>query len=154
MSTTISVNRHRTPQKILVPVDLSHRSEVAIEYAATLAACFDAQLVLFTNIDDAERAALQEYATAEECSVPDAAEAQLRRLAHVYAPDRECTIEVRFEDHAGEGILAAAHRQHADAIVMASHGRTGMTRWRLGSMAEKIARGADVPVTIIPARDL
>jgi nucleotide-binding universal stress UspA family protein len=36
---------------------------------------------------------------------------------------------------------------------MASHGRSGMSRWMLGSVAEKLARSADVPVTIVPVRD-
>jgi nucleotide-binding universal stress UspA family protein len=39
-----------------------------------------------------------------------------------------------------------------DLIVMTSHGRTGFTRWLLGSVAEKLVRGAPVPVCIVPAR--
>jgi nucleotide-binding universal stress UspA family protein len=39
-----------------------------------------------------------------------------------------------------------------DLIVMTSHGRTGFTRWLLGSVAEKLVRSAPVPVCIVPAR--
>jgi nucleotide-binding universal stress UspA family protein len=39
-----------------------------------------------------------------------------------------------------------------DLIVMTSHGRTGFTRWLLGSVAEKLVRSAPIPVCIVPAR--
>ncbi|MDH3707202.1 MAG: universal stress protein [Acidimicrobiia bacterium] len=44
-------------------------------------------------------------------------------------------------DHAG-----------ADLVVMASHGRSGMTRWLLGSMTEKLVRASEVPVLVVPVR--
>ena len=40
----------------------------------------------------------------------------------------------------------------SDLIVMTSHGRTGFTRWLLGSVAEKLVRSAPAPVCIVPAR--
>lgn len=46
-------------------------------------------------------------------------------------------------------LLAAAHSHQADLIVLCSHGYTGMTRWVLGSVAEKVARHAAVPVLIL-----
>ncbi|MCC6790637.1 MAG: universal stress protein [Thermomicrobiales bacterium] len=40
-----------------------------------------------------------------------------------------------------------------DVLVMSSHGRTGVRRWVLGSVAEKLIRLADVPVVLVPARE-
>jgi nucleotide-binding universal stress UspA family protein len=37
-------------------------------------------------------------------------------------------------------------------IVMATHGRSGFERWRLGSIAERVVRHSPVPVTVIPTR--
>lgn len=142
------------PTKTLVPVDLSKRSERALDYAASLAGSSNAELVLATNVSHEERDALNEYAKSEGFSIPEAAETTLARLASEQAPGLKSSIVVRFADTAAAGILEAVDLSGADAIVMASHGRSGMTRWALGSVTEKIIRTADIPVTVIPARDL
>lgn len=54
-------------------------------------------------------------------------------------------------DPAG-GILEAAVRSKADLIVIGSHGRTGLERFLLGSVAERVVRQAEVPVLTVPAR--
>lgn len=139
--------------KILVPVDLSKRSERALAYAALLAGACGADLVLATNVSHEEHAALNEYAKREGFTITEAAEATLARLASHHAPGLTSSVVVRFADSAAAGILEAVESSGADAIVMASHGRSGMTRWALGSVTEKIIRTADIPVTVIPARD-
>lgn len=141
------------PTKILVPIDLSKRSERAIDHAADLAAAVDAELVLVTNVNLPEREVLEGYGESEGLSVADAAEALLRRLAHEHAPNITSSVIVRFDDFPAEGILHAVDESGADAVVIASHGRSGMSRWMLGSVAEKLARSSDVPVTIVPVRD-
>jgi len=45
-------------------------------------------------------------------------------------------------------ILSVANSSHADLIVLCSHGYTGMTRWVLGSVAEKVVRHAPIPVVV------
>lgn len=51
---------------------------------------------------------------------------------------------------AAEGIIAEAKRLEADAIVMGSHGRTGLKHLLMGSVAEHVLRGCGRPVLIIP----
>src|SRR5262245_43526320 len=46
-------------------------------------------------------------------------------------------------------IAQAARREHADTIVMSSHGRTGLGRWIFGSVAEDVLRTADLPVLLV-----
>ncbi len=140
------------PQTILVPIDLSSRSLVGLDYAAMLAAATGASLLLFCNVNVPERAVLEGYAAAEHLSVDEAGIAQLRHYADTRATGIEARAFVSYDDSPAHGILQAATMNEVDAIVIASHGRTGMTRWLLGSIAEKIARTAEVPVIIVPAR--
>lgn len=141
------------PTKILVPVDLSKRSEHPIEYAAQLADRIGSELVLVTNVDLAERRVLEEDARFEGLSAAEAATSALRTLGATHAPSVELSVIVRFHNSAANGILHALDDSGADAIVMGSHGRSGMSRWTLGSVAEKVVRSATVPVTILPIRD-
>ena len=55
-------------------------------------------------------------------------------------------IEARF---AAEGILAAAERLDVDLIAVASHGRSGIKRAVLGSVAEEVSRRSARPVLIV-----
>jgi nucleotide-binding universal stress UspA family protein len=50
---------------------------------------------------------------------------------------------------ADECIVEYATRQHADMIVMATHGRSGISRWLIGSVAERVVRWSCIPVLII-----
>ena len=140
------------PERILVPLDLSERSERAVEYAAGLARHLGSSIVLVVNVNDPERSALEEFAHDERITIEQAAEAALGRVASRLASDLETTVTVRSADSPVEGILEAVEYTDSDMIVVASHGRTGMTRWLLGSVAEKLARGSDVPVLIVPTR--
>jgi nucleotide-binding universal stress UspA family protein len=45
-------------------------------------------------------------------------------------------------------ILEAAREQRADAIALATHGRGGVRRWLLGSVADKVVRAAHIPVLL------
>ncbi len=141
------------PKKILVPVDLSKRSEVGVEYAAMLANSFDAELVVMLNVNLPERALLEELAAGENIGLDEAGKAAVHRIIVTRAPDATSSIEICYRDFPGDAILDVADAEQVDMIVIASHGRSGMSRWMLGSVAEKIARGAKVPVVIVPARD-
>lgn len=140
------------PRTILVPIDLSVRSLLGLDYAAMLAKATGASLVLYCNVNLPERSLLEEFGAAEHLSIDDAGQLQLRRHAERRAPGVDATVVVGYDDSPAHGILHAAEVNGVDMIVIASHGRTGMTRWLLGSIAEKIARTTTVPVVIVPAR--
>lgn len=148
MSEPVFVSR---PARILVPVDLSPRAEIAIAHAAMLAEACDAELLLVTNVNLPEQAALEEFARGEE-TIDEAADAALRCIASRLAPGIPVSTLATFADFPADGILDAAERHAADMIVVASHGRGGVKRWLLGSVAEKLARGSHVPVVVVPAR--
>jgi nucleotide-binding universal stress UspA family protein len=52
---------------------------------------------------------------------------------------------------AAEQIVDFAGVEKADLIIMASHGRSGFSRWAMGSVAEKVFRGSNVPILLIKA---
>lgn len=141
-----------TATRILVPLDLSERSEAAAEYGADLARALTAQLILVVNVNEPERRMLEHFAHEEQITLEQAAEAALRRVARRWAEDLDVRVMVRQADNAVVGLLEAIDHADADLVVMASHGRSGMTRWLLGSMTEKLVRAADVPVLVVPVR--
>jgi hypothetical protein len=71
----------KQPNKILVPSDLSDRSEVGIAYAAMLAEHLGSELVIMVNVNLPERAVLEEFAGAEHLSLEEAGEAAWRGVA-------------------------------------------------------------------------
>jgi nucleotide-binding universal stress UspA family protein len=50
---------------------------------------------------------------------------------------------------AAENLIEAASQTHVDLLVLATHGRTGIARWRLGSVADKVVRESPVPTLVI-----
>jgi nucleotide-binding universal stress UspA family protein len=73
-------------------------------------------------------------------------------LAHLAASDMLAGIVTTTEVFRGLpalAIIAAARSSHADIIVICSHGYTGATRWALGSVAEKVAFHAPIPVLVL-----
>jgi nucleotide-binding universal stress UspA family protein len=141
------------PKKILVPVDLSTRSEIGVAYAAMWAETTGAELVMMANVSLPEREVLEEFAAREELTIEQAAEAAIHRIVVAHAPNATISTVLRFENFPADAILDVAASEEVDLIVVASHGRSGMTRWMLGSVAEKIARNAEVPILIVPARE-
>lgn len=136
---------------ILVPTDFSEYSDAALEYASRLAADTGATLQLLHVHDTrALGTALGEtsYLFAENWEEERGrAEQQLKHTMPM-APD------VRCEHHMLVGvpdsdIVAFAGDHKTDLIVMASHGRTGISRLVMGSVAEAVMRRAPCPVLIV-----
>ncbi|MDD5038356.1 MAG: universal stress protein [Dehalococcoidales bacterium] len=59
----------------------------------------------------------------------------------------KCSVRVGAD--AANEILKAANQMKADLIAISTHGRTGISRWALGSVADKIMRGGDIPVLMV-----
>jgi len=143
---------------ILVTLDGSPLSESAIEPALALGYGFDVKVTL---------ANLVEYPNhLESVYLPDAIEVIRKKIEdrRRAAEEELDVISERLEAegnkvdrvsrvvaHVAEGILACAAERGADVIAMASHGRGGVQRLLLGSVADKVLRGADRPVLIVRA---
>jgi nucleotide-binding universal stress UspA family protein len=138
--------------KIVVPLDLSTTSARAIEPAVHAARCFGDELQFVTVAGDRIRSDLRDAAESEHASIPEMIEAYLKSaVAEVEGVSAGYEVLVG-EDAAHAIIEYAAIHDSVRMIVIASHGRSGFERWRLGSVAERVVRHSDVPVLVVPAR--
>jgi nucleotide-binding universal stress UspA family protein len=131
----------------LIPLDDSPQASLALPFAATLARAADGRLALVRAVPpcalgDGDPIAAQLRAMAE-------AESELGATASALAASGVRTTAGLAVDEPSIAILEAARRASADMIVMSAHGwhRTGC--WEAG-VADRVLRGARVPVMIIP----
>jgi nucleotide-binding universal stress UspA family protein len=144
-------------QRILVPIDGSATSERSLQEAIRLAdgkarlrMIYVLEEILPLNAEDytyIDYAALQETAR-------HAGERALAQAAAKVQPSG-MTAETALLEASGEHIASvikddALHWQ-ADLIVIGTHGRSGLSRLLLGSVAEGVVRGASVPVLLVRA---
>ena len=141
------------PSKILAPVDLSVRSKAGVRAAGLLARRCGATVFLHVNVNEPEVEQLTAQGGLRTMTMREMACAFLDAWAEEMLPDLPSRTLVTFAPVPSEGVLEAACRSGADLIVTASHGRSGISRWVLGSVTERIARDADVPVMIVPSRE-
>jgi nucleotide-binding universal stress UspA family protein len=142
---------------VLVPVDGSALSELAIPEATELGELFGARYTLlevvlppFGIMPDAI-APVVVYQPDIEVLRSDASAYLDRLAAPLRASGREVDTAVVIQPQAAAGILEEAVTRRADLIVMSSHGRSGWRRYALGSVADKVLRGASVPVLMFRA---
>jgi nucleotide-binding universal stress UspA family protein len=154
-------------KRILVPLDGSKRAEQALPVAARLAHASGGAIVLLhaVTVPTTYHPSIQETSMAIpyalSLAVPPAVDqdagstaldAAQRYLDMTAKSDELTGIEVETQALFGtveSEILAAAPSLQADLIVMCSHGYTGFKRWRLGSVAQKVARHSPVPVLVL-----
>jgi len=133
--------------KILFPTDFSTTCQAALELATTLARDTKAKL-LIVHVEEPP-AVYSEGALYYGLTEPDRA-ALWRMLAEVVPTDPTVPYEHRLIVGApASSILYLAEKEGADLIVMPTHGRTGMTRLLMGSVAEEVVRKAKCPVLTI-----
>jgi nucleotide-binding universal stress UspA family protein len=141
-------------QRILVPLDGSSRAENALPVAARLARATAGSLVLVRVVSiatalwpciDTEFPGLQAAIDA------DLAEASqyLQTIATSSRLDGIPTEVVVRSAPVASTLLSTAASSSADVIVMCSHGYTGMTRWIMGSIAERVVHHAQIPVLVL-----
>ena len=136
---------------VLVAVDFSETSKNAIVYGRNLARAFGARLHVLHVADVISTSAAQFYPEGPgdpEAKAIELATAQLRAyLGAEHALDAR--VEVRVAPDAAEAIVEYGRDIHADLIVLGTHGRTGMSRFFMGSVAEHVVRRADSPVLVV-----
>lgn len=136
--------------RIVVPLDGSKLAELALPYAQHLAARLGSSLTLLSVSESEDAGTYYEH----EIYIDKAADATRSSMQEVdeklqrgpTAVDRSLTV-----GHPAEEIVRYAD-EGADLVVMASHGRSGLTRWALGSVADKVIRATSKPVVLIRAR--
>ncbi len=137
---------------ILVPLDGSKLAEAILPEVEELALVLKARL----NLIRVSRAHVFPGAD------PTDSQVRVVRSAEAYLEGLKEKLSTKLNDietHASYGspadkILEVSRRQDIDLIAMSTHGRSGIGRWLLGSVAEKVVRHSDVPVLLLRAQDI
>ncbi len=140
--------------RILVPLDGSHRAEQALPIAARLARAFRGTVVLLRVVsipnEFVSYLALEPIPTQSGIDVVlDEARNYLNGMTTVSSLVGIHTETEVILGQAAATILSAVNAHHIDLIVLCSHGYTGLTRWFMGSVAEKVAHHSPVPVLVL-----
>jgi nucleotide-binding universal stress UspA family protein len=145
----------KTIERILVPVDFSTHSQKALTYARELAGAYDARLQLLHVIEPVVYPSFYNLDKENFFDWMDEIEVEaIRQLRQFVAAGGGNDVPV---DHfvvrgrAATDIVDFAVSKHADLIVMATHGLTGMKRLYLGSVCEKVVRRSRCPVFTVKA---
>ncbi|WP_455429081.1 universal stress protein [Haloarcula regularis] len=133
---------------IIVPTDGSDQAHRALATAAELARQHDATVHVLTVVDSRFLGKATEIDDAEATASADLAEF----TAAVDTEGLSVTTGVR-HGIPDEEIRTYATDHDADLVVMGTHGRTGVRRYVLGSVAEKVVRLSDVPVLTVHGTD-
>lgn len=142
---------------IVVPLDGSQRAEQALPLAARLAERGGTMLTLVRvvsfEVDSDLLDPVDESPSRLEGNPDELEDAR----AYLYAVSRRLRrqgIDVSWEVRSGrpsDEIVRVAETTPTDLIVMATHGRSGIMRWVMGSVTEQVLRTSTVPVVVIPA---
>ena len=134
-------------QTILHPTDFSEHSKYAFWLACALARDYGARLVMVHVV------AAPAIVYGEGVVPPNAEElraAAREQLDGLRVPQGNVRAERRLQEgDAVTAILGVAQELHADLIVMGTHGRTGLGRLLMGSVAEQVVRKASCPVLTV-----
>lgn len=143
-------------QRILVPLDGSVLAEQALDEACALAKAMDREIVLFrvvTPVMNTVPSLEAPYVNIDgklTDSLRAAAEDYLDRIEEqVTARGIRCVGMTMVGPSVAEWLIDIARPAHFSLVVMTTHGRGGMKRMILGSVADKVARGASVPVMVL-----
>ena len=139
-------------RRILVPLDGSERAERALPVAARLARFSGGSVILLRVVASPIELVRQSTEPSLQAGLDvDTARATgyLARLAASDMLSGVVTTTEVFKGIPALAIIAAARSSQADMIVICSHGYTGATRWALGSVAEKVAFHAPIPVLVL-----
>ncbi len=144
---------------IVVPLDRSGFGEAALGSLKKLARTPDDRVVLTQVCQPPDKPYFEDKAPFDEELETLRAEAEeylrevrLRLKAEAWAVT-QIDLEVRTGEPVPE-IIAVAKERHADLILMATHGRTGLKQVVMGSVAGAVLRSGDLPVVLVRPRDL
>jgi nucleotide-binding universal stress UspA family protein len=139
-------------KKILIPLDGSELAKKALDHAEKLAKTFDAEIILFQVVPF-----MSIYGSPDlvmslivDEKQKEAAERSLINLAEeMKTRGHKVTAMVRKGQQVAVEIIDFAKESGVDLIVMCTHGRSGITRWVLGSVAHKVLTRAETPILLI-----
>jgi nucleotide-binding universal stress UspA family protein len=139
-------------QTIVLATDGSDPSRYARLTAAVLARALDASVLVLAVVEP------ELFDAAPDQELVDSMESYLHQVVHDEADALEAAgVSARGRVVAGtrawRSIVDVAVEHHADLIVMGSHGRTGLARAAMGSVAAAVVEHSTLPVVVVPYRE-
>ena len=141
-------------KRLLLPTDFSDASKNALRYAIDLAKTYKAELHLLTVVEPVMYPAEMFGQTGlvdVEAVVDRAGHDDLAQWRETLVPKEIACTALVLHGKAYHEIVQYAIDREIDLIVIATHGRSGVSRWVWGSVAERILRTACVPVLMVRA---
>ena len=143
--------------KVLVPLDGSPLAEAALPYAQAIAAGFQEEIVLVNvvtlppvEVGSAHQAFLDEQRTKAESEAKRYLDSKAAQLRARGLRTREAVLS----GPVAETLQQYAANQGFELIALATHGRSGIERWMVGSVTDHLIQGSTIPVlTIRPRKD-
>jgi len=137
-------------ERILVPLDGSRLAEMALPYAEEMAGRLGSKIILLSVAGSTEAREYHQHQIYVEKIM-----GEIRHNAERYLEkqtDKEIKVDsATLVGHPAEEIVNYADKEAVELIVMVTHGLSGIRRWALGSVADKVVRAAKQPVTLIRA---
>jgi nucleotide-binding universal stress UspA family protein len=139
-------------KKILVPLDGSELAEKALGHAEKLAETFGAEIILLQVVP------FMPIYGAPELMMPFIVDEKQKEAAEKYLSNFseelkkrgfKVTAKVKTGKQVAVEIIDFAKENGVDLIIMCTHGRSGITRWVLGSVAHKVLTRAETPVLLV-----
>jgi nucleotide-binding universal stress UspA family protein len=166
-ATPVFVVRGATPapvdpvtfKRVMVPLDGSALAAQALPLAADLAERARAELLLMQAVE----ASIEAYPSIAPLGRPDLMPSEILRMLRERAGNQleEQAAMLRgrglpvathvVNGHAAEAIIDESARQSVDLLVMATHGYSGLKRWALGSVTDKVLHAATTPLLLVRA---
>ena len=140
---------------VLVAFDFSETSKHALTYGRNLARAFGGRLHVLHVADVISTSAAQFYPEGPGDPEAKAAQLALNQIRDVLAAEGIDIVKpvVRVSADPAGTIVDYATEVHADVIVVGTHGRTGVSRLLMGSVAEHVVRAARCPVLVVRPRE-
>jgi nucleotide-binding universal stress UspA family protein len=140
--------------RMLIPLDGSKTAENVLPYARRLATVSDVMVELLSAVEMADIAGdiASNEASYAEALIREAVRNSTEYLEKLAQTFRHGAVRCNVEQGRPEDIIiTAASADRGTLIAMATHGRSGVTRWLLGSVTEKVLRGTVNPLLVVRA---
>ncbi len=139
--------------KILVPTDFSELSLKALKTANTYASIFGGKISLFnshipiTELDEPYALGMSNQVYQDYESIENSIRERLKKFAKNHIDEQYIDELIVHVGNPSQSIIETS--KEFDIIIMSTHGRTGFSRFLLGSVAEKVLRLSKIPVLVV-----
>lgn len=140
-------------KKILVPLDGSVLAQTALPLAEKIAARLGSRLILIYvsgSVNDGQGSEHQLYLR----RMAESAQAGIQVCIDSFKTKKINVDSVILEGEAASQIVEYARKEDVGLIVMSTHGHSGITRWALGSVADRILRATEKPLVLVRAKQV